>query len=204
MAGRPAAMAERDEGIVVAGGPAPGGDLGVDVGRAAEEGDRLVDEVGAEVEQDAAAALGGEGLPPPLRRGLRPPAPSASSRRNVSWSLSQRRLWKAVSGAPASLARSTSSSASATVPANGLSTTTATPHSIAAVVTSTWAVLGTDTTSRSGRSSSASSRRATTRAAGCSDSTSLRRRSSEVTTVATESPGVAAISGAWKNRPDRP
>ena len=77
--------------------------------------------------------------------------------RTVRKSLSQRRFWNTVSGTPFARAEATRSFASALVGANGLSTTTATPLSIARFAYSTCVLFGVPTTIRSRSSSNRSS-----------------------------------------------
>jgi hypothetical protein len=67
-------MLEREEGVVVRRAPAPVQDLAVDVAHRPEQGQGLVDQVGAEVEQHAAALGRGRRIAPGLAPELRPPA----------------------------------------------------------------------------------------------------------------------------------
>ena len=121
----PDSWRERDEDVVVGGAAAAVVDLAVDLGDGAEQLDGLVDQVGAEVEQQPAASCPRRpprATPTPRSSGRQrskrdskrctsPSSPSSISRRRVRKSESQRRLWKTVSGTPAARARSTSARA---------------------------------------------------------------------------------------------
>ncbi len=141
-----------------------------------------------------------------VNRTTSPTAPSASSRRTVRKSPSQRRFWKTDSSTPAAAASRTSDAPSSASGASGLSTTTGTPAAIAARASGTWARLGAATTARSivPGAAHSSSALATTRASGWSLRACAPRSGSPVTTAATAMSGSAATSGAWKTRPARP
>ena len=66
-------MTQSDERVVVPAGAAPVLDLAVDMLRRAEELERLVDEVRAEIDHHAAAFGGRRGLPPGVGPRLRSP-----------------------------------------------------------------------------------------------------------------------------------
>jgi hypothetical protein len=87
-----------------------------------------------------------------------------------------------------------------------LSTTTASPWSIAARASGTCAALGAATTTRSSASARAhtSSALATISAPGCSRRACSARSGSRVTTVVTVNAGAAASSGPWKTAPASP
>lgn len=139
-------------------------------------------------------------------RCTRPSAPSSTRRRTVRKSPSQRRFWKTESSVPDCSASSHRASASSAVAASGLSTTVARPAARAARPSGTWVRLGEAITTRSRVSASASSWAgvSTARAPGCSWRSWARRSGLAVTTASSCSPGVVAISGAWKAEPARP
>jgi hypothetical protein len=94
------------------------------------------------------------------KRWIAPSAPSASSRRTVRKSPSQRRLWYGAANSPRCRASSASTRASADVVANGLSTTTCSPAASARIASGACAALGAAITARS-KSSARSSTRST-------------------------------------------
>ena len=74
VADRARGMAQSDEDVVVGRQPTTGVDLGVDLGDGAEQCERLVGEMAAEVQQQPSALAGGLRLAPGPRLGRRAPA----------------------------------------------------------------------------------------------------------------------------------
>ncbi len=140
------------------------------------------------------------------KRCTRPSRPSSIRRRAVRKSPSQRRFWNTDSSRPDFSANSHRSRASALVAASGLSTTVARPASRAVRASGTWVRLGEAITTRSKRSASSNSWSGLSRARapGWSRCSWARRSGLAVTTASSRSPGVVAISGAWKAEPARP
>jgi hypothetical protein len=122
----------------------------------------------------------------------------------VRKSESSRRFWKTVRPTPAAFAAATTRSASAAVGANGLSTTTGRPASIARSASGTCVRLGVLTTTRS--RSPARSNNASAPGTISAPGWSVRAWPAllDVVITAGVSPGVAATSGAWNTRPPMP
>ena len=131
-----------------------------------------------------------------------PSAPLSTSDRTVRKSLSQRRLWKTLStrpAAPADAIRAGPSPGSAT---KGLSITTCLPAASAARASGAWLALGVAITTRSIEGSAISA--AGSAKTGTFGQAAATTASFELAMPASRSPGVAAISGAWKALPARP
>jgi hypothetical protein len=206
-----ALVAQGEEGVIVDTGPrAAPVQLGVDVADGAEQQEGLVDEVGAQVEEEAPRLLRGRILPPPrLRDGAPALEPGLEAMDVAELTLvDEAPEREEVAVPPAVLVRAWSMRrrASAADAASGLSTTTWSPASRASRPRGTWVRLGVAMTTASSRSTISHTRATsgTTVAAGYRLRAAWARPESLVTMAATARPSVASMSGAWNADPARP
>ena len=113
-------------------------------------------------------------------------------------SLSQRRLWKTLSGIPASRAAATSSRPASALGANGLSAIVGTPAASACRTSSRRVCGGVVMVTASTPASRRSAEESYARTSGKSSASSARRSGERVTTPASSTPRAAAMNGAWK------